>query len=83
MVIAQMKGDQTLLLKIQCTYGPCREKTCLWGFRQSQIQTSLLSYRDELENGNLTCSKFTYGTFVKANYKGTDQTAQAGLGLCC
>ena len=46
MVIAQMKGDQPLLLKIQCTYGPRCEKTCLPGLRQSQIQTSLLSYRD-------------------------------------
>ena len=27
-------------------YGPGREKTCLRGFRQSEIQTSLLSYRD-------------------------------------
>ena len=33
-------------------YGPRREKTCLWGFRQSEFQTSLLSYRDYLENGN-------------------------------
>ena len=30
--------------------GPRREKTCLRGFRQSEIQTSLLSYRDNLEN---------------------------------
>ena len=29
--------------------GPHREKTCLWGFRQSEVQTSLLSYRDYLE----------------------------------
>ena len=29
--------------------GPRREKTCLRGFRQSEIQTSLLSYRDNLE----------------------------------
>ena len=28
--------------------GPCREKTYLQGFRQSEIQTSLLSYRDQL-----------------------------------
>ena len=28
------------------SYGPRREKTCLRGFRQSEIQTSLLSYRD-------------------------------------
>ena len=27
-------------------YGPRRDKTCLWGFRQSKFQTSLLSYRD-------------------------------------
>ena len=27
-------------------YGPCCEKPCLRGFRQSEIQTSLLSYRD-------------------------------------
>ena len=34
--------DHTLL-------GPPREKTCLWGFRQSEIQISLLNYRDQLE----------------------------------
>ena len=27
-------------------YGPRREKTCLWGFRQSKTQASILSYRD-------------------------------------
>ena len=27
-------------------YGPRREKTCLRGVRQSEFQTSLLSYRD-------------------------------------
>ena len=27
------------------SYGPHREKTCLQGFRQSEIQTSLLIYR--------------------------------------
>ena len=30
----------------QVSYGPRREKTCLWGFRQSEFQTGLLSYRD-------------------------------------
>ena len=30
--------------------GPRREKTCLRDFRQSEFQTSLLSYRDYLEN---------------------------------
>ena len=28
------------------TYGPRREKACLRGFRQSEFQTGLLSYRD-------------------------------------
>ena len=28
------------------SFGPRREKTCLRGFRQNHIQTSLLSYRD-------------------------------------
>ena len=28
------------------SYGSRCEKTCLWGFRQSEIQISLLSYRD-------------------------------------
>ena len=32
--------------KHTCLYGPRREKTCLQGFRQSEFQTSLLSYRD-------------------------------------
>ena len=27
-------------------YGPRREKTCLRGFRQSEFQTGLISYRD-------------------------------------
>ena len=27
-------------------YGPRSDKTCLWGFQQSEPQTSLLSYRD-------------------------------------
>ena len=30
----------------QVLIGPRREKTCLWGFRQSEFQNSLLSYRD-------------------------------------
>ena len=30
--------------------GSCWEKSCLRGFRQSEIQTSFVSYRDELEN---------------------------------
>ena len=31
-------------------YGYRREKTCLRGVQQSEFQTSLLSYRDQLEN---------------------------------
>ena len=33
-----------------CTFGPRREKTCLRGLRKSDIQISLLSYRNKLEN---------------------------------
>ena len=36
--------------KVHVTYGPRREKTCLRGVRQNEFQTSLLSYRDQLEN---------------------------------
>ena len=39
-----------LTLMIDSLYGPRREKTCLRGLHQSKIQTSLLSYRDNLEN---------------------------------
>ena len=30
--------------------GPRHEKTCLWGFRKSEFQTSILNYTDWLEN---------------------------------
>ena len=33
-------------LCVKIIIGPRREKTCLRGFRQSEIQTSLLSYKD-------------------------------------
>ena len=48
----------------------------LGGFRQSEFQTSLLSYRDDLENWNFTCSKFTYHIFKKTNNKGDCQAAE-------
>ena len=32
--------------KVWNIYGPGRDNTCLQGFQQSEIQTSLLSYRD-------------------------------------
>ena len=66
----------------QVIFGPCREKTCLWGFRKIEFQTSLLSYTDWLENWNFTCSKFTYDTFHKVNNKGADQTARMRRLVC-
>ena len=62
--------------------GPRCEKTCLRGFQQNKFQTSLLSYRDYLETCNFTCSMLTYGTFQKANNKGTDQTARMRRLVC-
>ena len=64
------------------TYGPRREKTCLRGFRHSEIQTSLPSYRDALENRNFTRGKFTYETYQKANNKGADQSARMRRLVC-
>ena len=68
-----------------CTFltlsGRQREKTCLRGFRQIEIQTSLLSYRDYL-NWNFACSKSRYDTFQTANNKGADQTERM-LRLVC
>ena len=52
------------------------------GFWQSKFQNSLLSYRDYVENWNFSCSKFTYGTFQKANNKSADQTAQMRRLVC-
>ena len=62
--------------------GRRREKTCLRGFRLSEFQTSLLSYRDKLVNWNFACSKFTYGAFQKANNKGAEQTARMRRLVC-
>ena len=62
--------------------GPRREETCLREFRQIGFQTSLLSYRDQLENLNFASNKFTYNTFQKANNKGTDQTARMRRLVC-
>ena len=41
---AETKGN--LLVKSELPYGPRREKTCVRGFRQSDIQIGVLSYRD-------------------------------------
>ena len=62
--------------------GPRREKTCLRGNRHSEIQTSLPSYRDALENRNFTRGKFTYETYQKANNKGADQSARMRRLVC-
>ena len=64
------------------SHGPRREKTCLRGVRQSQFQTSLLSYRDYLENLHFACSWSRYGTFQLANNKGADQTARMRRLVC-
>ena len=59
-----------------------REKTFLRGFRQSEIQTCLLRYRDYLENLNFTRSKSRYDTLQYPNNKGTDQTARMRRLVC-
>ena len=38
--------SQNTITHLLFAHGPRREKTCLRGFRQSEIQASLLSYRD-------------------------------------
>ena len=40
------EGNSELVSSIRIKYGPQRDKTCLLGLRQSEIQTSLHSYRD-------------------------------------
>ena len=52
------------------------------GIPSSEIQTSLLSYRDNLENWNFTSAKFTYEIFQKTNDKGADQTARMRRLVC-
>ena len=52
-VVSQTKqpfDPQSNALPTEPLYGPCCDKTCLPGYRQSEIQTRLLSYRDKLEN---------------------------------
>ena len=63
-------------------FGPRREKICLRGVGQSEFQTTLLSYRDKLENSDFTRSKFTNDNFQKANNKGADQTARMRRLVC-
>ena len=42
------------------------KKTTLWGFEQSEAQTSLFCYRDYFENWNFASSKLRYDSFKKA-----------------
>ena len=64
------------------TYGPQRNKPCLWGFqtKQDSGQSPQLQ-RLAWETWNFACCKFRYGTFQKVNNRGAD--AQAGLPFCC
>ena len=55
------------------SYGPLCDETC-----QNETQTSLLSYRDLPENKILLVASLDILTFIKANNKGTDQSAQMG-----
>ena len=76
-----------LCIKIDDTY-----KTIKWassreylssGFRQGEVQTSLLSYRDYLEIWNFASGNSRYDTFQSANNKGADQTARIRAGWVC
>ena len=58
---------------------PRREKICLQGFLQVRFKPAC-SASDLLEFAG---SKSRYDIFQNANNKGADQTAQAGLRLCC
>ena len=64
------------------SYGPRRDKTCLRSFRQSEIQTSHLGYRDLLVNWKFAPSKSRYGTFQYGNNKGADQAARMRRLVC-
>ena len=46
------------------------------------LQTSLLSNRDQLYNGNFACSTLSYDTFHLSNNKGTDQTVRMRRIVC-
>ena len=44
-ILYSLKEHHALMQRVM-SYRPQRDKTCLWGFRQNEFQTSLLSYRD-------------------------------------
>ena len=74
-VIVKLANSKTLS-------GLRRETTCLRCIHQSEFQTSLLSYRDKLDNRNFACSKCTYDNFIIGNNKGADQTARMRRLVC-
>ena len=61
---------------------PRREKTCIRSFLKGHTQTSLLSYRNYLENCNFASSKPRNKTFQYANNKGAGQTARMRRLIC-
>ena len=56
-------NDPLFDIVVVCPYGHRRDKPCPRGFRQSDAQISLLSYRDWLENTTFACSKYRYDAF--------------------
>ena len=58
------------------------EKTCLRDFRQSETQTSLLSYGDKLEYQNSACINWSHNAYQKSNNKCADQTARTRRLVC-
>ena len=72
----------TTVTFIHIIYRLLCEKTCLWRFTPDHTQTSLLSYRDKLENRNLACSKYRHDTFARTNIKGNDQTVPIHRLVC-
>ena len=73
---------RTLVRPSRTAYGPRRDKCCPRGFRQIETQTSLLSYRDQLEDQSFACRKFRYDTFQNVKNKGADQSARMRRLLC-
>ena len=72
-----MAQKNSLLVGSIHLFEPRRDKTCLRGFPQSEIQSSLLSYRDLQEKWNILVARLDMNnsTLQKANNKGPDQSA--------
>ena len=54
-----------------------------WGCPTERVSNQSPQLQRLARKLNFTCSNFTYDNFQKANNKGADQTAQAGLRRCC